>query len=221
MATTAISSNYWTATAHHVQQHQDPKYVYDDCGIKHRINPEDANDLQPCEPWCTSCGYPPHICDPYFTRCTGTKLGHWEAQPKGDATSEETPMTPDTAEVVVLTTGAWYLGWNAKRWTPIPRFEEQWTLAKTPQERASLLAFYSPNASLTLTHYQQSILMNVTLPATTSDNPDAELTFCDGTIRKRVCDFAYCVEDSEGDGYWYCDACRNFATQQEQEQDED
>ena len=141
------------------------------------------------------------------------------AQPKGDATPEETPMTPDTAEVVVLTTGAWYLGWNAKRWTPIPRFEEQWTLAKTPQERASLLAFYSPNASLTLTHYQQSILMTVTLPATTSDNPDAELTFCDGTIRKRVCDFAYCVEDSEGDGYWYCDACRNFATQQEQDED--
>ena len=143
------------------------------------------------------------------------------AQPKGDATQEETPMTPDTAEVVVLTTGAWYLGWNAKRWTPIPRFEEQWTLAKTPQERASLLAFYSPNASLTLTHYQQSILMTVTLPATTSDNPDAELTFCDGTIRKRVCDFAYCVEDSEGDGYWYCDACRNFATQQDEDQDED
>ena len=127
------------------------------------------------------------------------------------------PMTPGTAEVVVLTTGAWYLGWNAKRWTPIPRFEEQWTLAKTPQERASLLAFYSPNASLTLTHYQRSILMNVTLPATTSDNPDAELTFCDGTIRKRVCDFTYCVEDSEGTGYWYCDACRNFATQQDED----
>lgn len=135
------------------------------------------------------------------------------AQPK----SEATPMTPGTAEVVVLTTGAWYPGWNAKIWTPIPRFEEQWALAKTSQERAKLLAFYSLNASQTLTHYQQSILMNVTLPATRSDNPDAELTFCDGTIRKRVCDFTYCVEDSEGTGYWYCDACRNFATQQDEE----
>jgi hypothetical protein len=98
MATTTLSSYNWTETftlagirererrAHHVMptaavQQQDSKYVYDDCGIKHRIkhriNPEDANELQPCEPWCTSCGYPPHICDPYFTKCTGTKLGHW------------------------------------------------------------------------------------------------------------------------------------------------
>jgi hypothetical protein len=139
------------------------------------------------------------------------------AQPKSEATPEETPMTPGTAEVVVLTTGAWYPGWNAKIWTPIPRFEEQWALAKTSQERAKLLAFYSINASQTLTHYQQSILMNVTLPATRSDNPDAELIFCHGTIRKRVCDFAYCVEDSEGTGYWYCDACRNFETHQDEE----
>jgi hypothetical protein len=139
------------------------------------------------------------------------------AQPKSEASpmTPMTPMTPGTAEVVVLTTGAWYPGWNAKIWTPIPRFEEQWALAKTSQERANLLAFYSPVASLTLTHYQRSILMNVALPATRSDTPGAELTFCDGTIRKRVCDFAYCVEDSEGTGYWYCDACRDFATQQE------
>ena len=130
------------------------------------------------------------------------------------------PMTPGTAEVVVLTTGAWYPGWKADTWTPIPRFEEQWALAKTSQERARLLAFYSPNASLT--HYQRSILMSVDLPATKSDNPETELTFCDGTIRKRVCDFAYCVEDSEGDGgYWYCDACRNFANQQLQQDDDD
>ena len=145
------------------------------------------------------------------------------AQPKSDATpatpttptTPMTPMTPDTAEVVVLTTGAWYLGWNAKIWTPIPRFEEQWALAKTSQERANLLEFYSPSSILT--HYQRSILMSVDLPATKSDNPDAELTFCDGTIRKRVCDFAYCVEDSQGTGYWYCDACRNLATQQDED----
>ena len=143
------------------------------------------------------------------------------AQATTDATintTPVTPMTPNTSEVVVLTTGAWYPGWNAHTWTPIPSFEEQWALTKTPEERASLLAFYSPTASLTFTHYQRSILMSVTLPATKSDNPDAELTFCDGTLRKRVCDFAYCVEDSaDGAGYWYCDACRNFATQQEED----
>jgi hypothetical protein len=147
------------------------------------------------------------------------------AQATTDATintTPVTPMTPNTAEVVVLTTGAWYPGWNANTWTPIPSFEEQWALTKTPEERASLLAFYSPTASLTFTHYQRSILMSVALPATKSDHPDAELTFCDGTLRKRVCDFAYCVEDSaDGAGYWYCDACRNFANQQEQEQEED
>ena len=132
----------------------------------------------------------------------------------------ETPVTPATEEVVALMTGTWHLGWNATTWTPIPSFEEQWALAKTSEERASLLAFHSPTASLTLTHYLRSILMNVNLPAKKSDNLDAELTFCDGTLRKRVCDFAYCVEDtSDGAGYWYCDECRNFAIEQEQEED--
>ena len=141
------------------------------------------------------------------------------AQPNSEA-SPMTPMTPGTTEVVVLTTGAWYLGWNAEKWSPIPSFEEEWALAETSQDRAILLAFYSPIASLTLTHYRRSILMDVTLPATKSNNPEAELTFCDGTLRQRVCDFAYCVEDSEGGGgYWYCDACRNFADQQEQDED--
>ena len=136
-------------------------------------------------------------------------------------TTPTTPMTPSTAEVVVLTTGAWHLGWNATTWTPIPSFEEQWALAKTSQERLHLLAFYSPTSSPILTPYQRSILMSVNLPATKSDNPDAELTFCDGTLRKRVCDFAYCVEDTDPDGagYWYCDECRNFAKEQQQEQD--
>ena len=94
MATT-ISSNYWTATAHHVMptavQQEQSKYVYDECGIKYRINPKNENELQPCEPWCTSCGYPPHICDPYFTRCTRTKIGHWidEAEEKKQEEEEE------------------------------------------------------------------------------------------------------------------------------------
>ena len=132
-----------------------------------------------------------------------------------------TPMTPSTEEVVALMTGTWHLGWNATSWTPIPSFEEQWALATTSEQRASLLAFHSPTSSLTLTHHQRSILIDVALPANKSDNPDAELTFCDGTLRKRVCDFAYCVEDTDPDGagYWYCDECRNFAIGQEQEEE--
>jgi len=129
------------------------------------------------------------------------------------------PITPTTAEVVVLTTGAWHLGWNATTWSPIPSFEEQWALAKTSEERAKLLAFYSPTASLTLTYHQRSILMSVSLPAKKSDHLDAELTFCDGTIAKRVCGFAYCVEDTDpdGNGYWYCDECRKSGTVDDEE----
>ena len=137
-----------------------------------------------------------------------------------ESTPTPTPMTPSTEEVVALMTGTWHLGWNATTWTPIPSFEEQWALTTTSEQRASLLAFHSPTASATLTHYQRSILINVNLPANKSDNLDAELTFCDGTLRKRVCDFAYCVEDAlDGAGYWYCDECRNFAIEQEQEDD--
>jgi len=130
-----------------------------------------------------------------------------------------TPTTPNTAEVVILTTGAWYPGWNATSWTPIPSFEEQWALTNTSEERASLLAIYSPLATESMTHYQRSILMSVNLPVKKSDHPDAELTFCDGTLRQRVCGFTYCVEDShqDGGGYWYCDECRNFANEQEQD----
>ena len=132
---------------------------------------------------------------------------------------KEAPVTPATEEVVALMTGTWHLGWNATTWTPIPSFEQQWALATTSEQRASLLAFHSPTASVTLTHYQRSILMHVNLPANKSDNPDAELTFCDGTLRKRVCDFAYCIEDTDHDGvgYWYCDECRNFANEQEED----
>ena len=92
MATT-ISSNYWTATAQHVMptttttsavQQQQPEYFYDDCGVKCRTIPGDETNWQPCEPWCTSCGYPPHICDEYFTRCTGTKIGDWFNEETGE-----------------------------------------------------------------------------------------------------------------------------------------
>ncbi len=128
-----------------------------------------------------------------------------------------TPMTPATSEVSALMTGIWHLGWTANTWAPIPNFEEQWAIAQTSEARASLLLTYFPLASETLTHYRRSILMNVSLPATKSSNPDAELTFCDGTLRRRVCGFAYCVEDTpDGEGYWYCDECRGY-----KEEDED
>ena len=133
-------------------------------------------------------------------------------------TPTSTPMTPSTQEVVVLTTGAWHPGWKANTWTPIPSFEEQWALTKTSEQRASLLELYSPISSPTLTHYQRSILMKVSLPAKKSSNPDAELTFCHGTLRKRVCGFAYCVEDApDGEGYWYCDECRRYGEEEEEE----
>ena len=128
-----------------------------------------------------------------------------------------TPMTPGSAEVSALTTGAWFPGWKADAWTPIPRFEEEWALATTSEARARLLSVYYPLASSTLTHYQRSILMCVSLPATKSSNPDAELTFCDGTLRQRICGFAYCVEDTpDGEGYWYCDECRRYGEEEEE-----
>jgi hypothetical protein len=131
-----------------------------------------------------------------------------------------TPMTPATAEIFALMTGTWHLGWKANTWTPIASLEEQWALAQTSKARAHLLDTYFPLASETLTHYQRGILMSVTLPATKSSHPDAELTFCDGTLRKRVCDFAYCVQDTpDGSGYWYCDECRNFANKQEDDEE--
>jgi hypothetical protein len=108
------------------------------------------------------------------------------------------------------------MGWTHNAWTPITNFEQLWALAQTTQARALLLDTYFPLASETLTAYQRSILMSVNLPATKSNNPAAELTFCDGTIRQRVCGFAYCVEDTPGgEGYWYCDECRNYGKEEE------
>lgn len=128
-------------------------------------------------------------------------------------------MTPGTAEVNALTTGAWFPGWKADAWTPIPRFEEEWALASTSEARARLLDTYYPLASATLTYYQRSILMSVRVPATKSSHPDAELTFCDGTLSGCLGEFAYCVEDTpDGEGYWYCDKCR---CNRDEDEDED
>jgi hypothetical protein len=88
MVTITSSSNYWTATAQHVMPalavKQPHEYAYDDCGIKCRINPDDETDWQPCEPHCANCGYPPGVCDPYVTRCDGTKLGSWFNEEQGE-----------------------------------------------------------------------------------------------------------------------------------------
>lgn len=134
------------------------------------------------------------------------------------ATATREPMTPGTAEVSALTTGAWFPGWKADAWTPIPSFEENWALASTSEARARLLDTYYPLASASLTYYQRSILMSVLLPATKSSHLDAELTFCDGTLSGCLGRFSYCVEDTpDGEGYWYCDECRRYGEEQEEE----
>jgi hypothetical protein len=76
-----------------------PEYVYDICGVKCLVNPEDETTCSMCEPWCTSCGYPPHICDPFFTRCTGTKIGRWFNEEQGRwIEAEQHVRTPEQEE---------------------------------------------------------------------------------------------------------------------------
>ena len=91
---TISSSNYWTAMAIETTfpfQEPKPQYFYDDCGVKCRITPGDETDWQPCEPWCTSCGYPPRVCDSYFTKCTGTKVGEWLNEETGKWIEADAP----------------------------------------------------------------------------------------------------------------------------------
>jgi hypothetical protein len=96
MATTMASSNYWTATAQHVIPrtvlYQQREYKYDDCGVKYLVTNND-DVWQPCESWCTTCGYPPRMCDPYFTRCTGTKIGRWFNEEEGMWIEAEQTLT--------------------------------------------------------------------------------------------------------------------------------
>ena len=47
------------------------KIVYDDCGIKCRIN-SITGDIEPCEPHCLRCGYSPSKCN-----CTTYTAGEW------------------------------------------------------------------------------------------------------------------------------------------------
>jgi hypothetical protein len=90
MATT-ISSNYWTATAfstmlqHHKEEEDGSnKYTHDDCGVKCFVTADDPNNFTPLEPHCASCGYPPHICDTFYTRCAAYKPGRWLSEEKGE-----------------------------------------------------------------------------------------------------------------------------------------
>ena len=39
------------------------EYLYDDCGVKCRLNPKDSTDIQPVEPYCLNCGSPTEECD--------------------------------------------------------------------------------------------------------------------------------------------------------------
>lgn len=104
MATMAtMASNYWTAMAIEAtgipyQEEKKQEYGYDDCGVKCRINTgNNEDDWQPCQPWCMTCGYPPHICDEYTTRCTGTKIGRWFNEEKGEWIEAE-PLTAEEQE---------------------------------------------------------------------------------------------------------------------------
>jgi hypothetical protein len=105
MATMAtMASNYWTAMAieaagiPYQEEKKKQEYGYDDCGVKCRINTgNNEDDWQPCQPWCMTCGYPPHICDEYTTRCTGTKIGRWFNEEKGEWIEAE-PLTAEEQE---------------------------------------------------------------------------------------------------------------------------
>jgi hypothetical protein len=87
-----ISSNYWTATAFSamLQQQQQPreqdtkKYTRDDCGVECFVTADAPNDFVPCEPHCANCGYPPHICDTFYTRCVAYNPAPWFSKEQGE-----------------------------------------------------------------------------------------------------------------------------------------
>jgi hypothetical protein len=83
-----ISSNYWTATAFYamLQQYEEDtkKYTRDDCGVECFVTADAPNDFMPCEPHCANCGYPPHICDPFYTRCVAYNPAPWFSKEQGE-----------------------------------------------------------------------------------------------------------------------------------------
>ena len=96
--------------------------------------------------------------------------------------------------------------------TTTTTFEGAWAAASTSEARKLVLYQFFPTASLYLTVSERRELMDVSVPPTKSDAAaaGAEFTMCRGTIRKRVCGFAYCTEDPESIGRWYCEECRRY-----------
>jgi len=111
-----MSTNYWTATAFSAmlqrqqqQQHEEDttkKYTHDDCGVECFVTADAPNDFVPCEPHCANCGYPPHICDPFYTRCVAYNPAPWFSKEQGEwidpkpttTTTTTTTMTPAEQE---------------------------------------------------------------------------------------------------------------------------
>jgi len=100
-----MSSNYWTATAFYTmfQQHKEEeegstKYTHDDCGVKCFVTADAPNDFTTLEPHCANCGYPPHICDPYYTRCDAYKPGRWFSEEKGEWIDQKPAALPEQEE---------------------------------------------------------------------------------------------------------------------------
>ena len=108
-----MSSNYWTATAFYTmfQQHKEEeegstKYTHDDCGVKCFVTADAPNDFTPLEPHCANCGYPPHICDPYWTKCARTKIGRWFDEAQDRWIEAEPIMTQEQKEALDRWIGA-------------------------------------------------------------------------------------------------------------------
>jgi len=98
----ATATNYWNATAFEVMQMQQPnkgrKYFRDDCFVICFVTADAPNDVIPCEPHCGTCGYPPHVCDPYYTRCCGYKQGRWFSEEEDKWIEPKPAKTPEQEE---------------------------------------------------------------------------------------------------------------------------
>jgi hypothetical protein len=120
-----ISSNYWTATAFSAmlqQQQQQPeedttnKYTHDDCGVECFVTADAPNDFVPCEPHCANCGYPPHICDPFYTRCVAYNPAPWFSKEQGEWIDPKPTTTTTTTTTTIM--------------TPAEQEEERWNQHK-------------------------------------------------------------------------------------------
>lgn len=73
-----------------------PELLQDDCGVRYRVDPL-TGVTTAAEPWCTSCGYPPSMCDPYYTRCRETIIGPWVDE--NGVYHESTTSAPNTEDL--------------------------------------------------------------------------------------------------------------------------